>query len=404
MKNNNRRDFIKKSLLGISGTAILPKTIKNYCNSINPDAPELPSRKLGKTGLKIPMISLGASGASEPAFVKAAYNAGIKLFFSATYYGEGNNEKLVGDGLKGLPRDSFIVGTAVSASEHDNRSGLFKTPLDINEYIRKAEISLSRFGLDHVDILLFPYASKRATILDDNLLKAMEQLKKQGKTRFAGIASHSNMDEALRAAADSGVYDVAMITYNFKVNTQESLNTAIDYAAGKGLGVVAMKTTAGAFNNKSGPALNTDAAFKWVLKNENITSIVSGMTTIEQMQKNLAMLGNLRLSEQELKELGLAAAPHEYGLFCQQCGQCTGQCPYNLDIPAIMRSYMYAYGYRNMEQAWHTLAEAAFTSSPCDNCDKCTVKCSAGFNVKNKISDIARLKEVPEEFILSHTT
>lgn len=401
MKRNNRREFIKKSFLGISGTAILPKTLKNYCNSLNFNAPELPSRTLGKTGLKIPMISLGASGASEPAFVKAAYNAGIKLFFSATYYGEGNNEKLVGDGLKGLPRDSFIVGTAVSADEHDNRSGLFKTPLNINEYIRKAEISLTRFSLDYVDILLFPYSSKRATVLDDNLLKAMEQLKKQGKTRFAGIASHGNMDEALRAAADSGVFDVAMITYNFKLSAPESLNQAIDYAASKGLGVVAMKTTAGAFNNKSGSAINTDAAFKWVLRNEKITSIVSGMTTIEQMQKNLAMLQNINLSENELKELGLAAAEHEYGLFCRQCRQCEGQCPYNLDIPTIMRSYMYAYGYRNMEQAWHTLAEAGATSSPCENCEKCSVKCSAGFNVKNKISDITRLAKVPEEFILS---
>ena len=401
MKNNNRRNFIKKSFLGISGAAILPKTIKNYCNSININTSELPSRTLGKTGLKIPMISLGASGASEPAFVKAAYNAGIKLFFSATYYGEGNNEKLVGEGLKGLPRDSFIVGTAVSAGEHDNRSGLLKTSLDINEYIRKAEISLARFGLEYVDILLFPYASKRATVLDDNLLKAMEQLKKQGKTRFTGIASHGNMDEALRAAADSGVYDVAMITYNFKVNPAESLNSAIDYATGKGLGVVAMKTTAGAFNTKSGSAINTDAAFKWVLKNEKITSIVSGMTTIEQMQKNLSMIQNINLSEQELKELGLAAAKHEYGLFCRQCRQCEGQCPYNLDIPAIMRSYMYAYGYRNMEQAWHTLVAAGVKSSPCDNCDECNVQCSAGFNVKNKISDISRLAKVPEEFILS---
>ncbi len=42
------------------------------------------------------------------------------MFFSATYYGEGNNEKIVGEGLKGLPRDSFIVGTAVPPDGMDN--------------------------------------------------------------------------------------------------------------------------------------------------------------------------------------------------------------------------------------------------------------------------------------------
>jgi len=44
----------------------------------------------------------------------------------------------------------------------------------------------------------------------------MEQLKKQGKTRFVGIASHSDTEEALQAATDSGIYELAMIGYNYK--------------------------------------------------------------------------------------------------------------------------------------------------------------------------------------------
>ena len=55
---------------------------------------------------------MGTSGATNPGFIRTAYDAGIKLFFSATYYGQGNNEILVGNGLKGLPRDSYTIGTA----------------------------------------------------------------------------------------------------------------------------------------------------------------------------------------------------------------------------------------------------------------------------------------------------
>ena len=52
-----------------------------------------------------------------------------------------------------------------------------------------------------------------------------------------------------------------------------------------------MKTTAGAFRDKNRTSpLNTDAALKWVLQNENISTIVSGMSTIEEMQKNLSMI------------------------------------------------------------------------------------------------------------------
>jgi predicted aldo/keto reductase-like oxidoreductase len=401
MKNNNRREFLKKSLLGISGAALIPGTIKGYpfSDSLNATPPELPVRILGKTGIKTPLISMGAADATEPSFVRAAYEAGLKLFFSATYYGEGKNEKLVGDGLKGLPRDSFVIGTAVPSDGLDNRTGTFKRAFDADAYIRKALESLSRFGLDYVDFFLFPYAGKKETVLNEGVLKALLKLKKQGKTRFVGIASHSDTEEALNAAAGSGVYDVAMIGYNFKTKNIDSMNVAIANAAKAGMGIVAMKTTAGAFRDKNGPDHNSDAALKWVLQNENIASIVSGMSSLEQLQKNIAMLKNLKITDQELKDLKLSALDSETGLYCQQCRQCIPQCPYNLDIPTIMRSYMYAYGYKNTSQAWHNLATVDLTGKPCENCSECNVKCLAHFNIKQKIMDIIRLKDIPGEFL-----
>ncbi len=398
MDNNNRREFLKKSILGISGAALLPVAMKAY-PGVDSSVPGLPVRLLGKTGIKTPLISMGTSGTTNPNFVKAAYDAGIKLFFSATYYGEGNNEILVGEGLKGLPRDSFVVGTAASPDGLDRRSGLLNEAFSVEAYMKKAEESLKRFGLDHIDILLFPYAGKKETVLHEGILKTMEQLKKQGKVRFVGIASHSDTEEALNAAADSGIYDMAMISYNFKMQNLESLDAAIAKAVKAGMGIVAMKATAGAFRNKSGPQLNSNAVLKWALQNEHIASIVSGMTSIEEMQKNLTMIQDLKMSEQELKDLALVASGSETGLYCQQCKQCIPQCSHNLDIPTIMRSYMYAYGYKNTEQAWYTLADAELSGRPCDNCDTCSVSCAAGFNVKNKILDIARLRDVPLDFL-----
>jgi uncharacterized protein len=103
MNTNNRRSFLKNSLIGISGTALIPSIAANAgVKTIN----ELPVRKLGKTGIQVPLISMGTSGASSTGFIKAAYDAGIRLFFSATYYVEGNNEILVGQALKDLPRNS----------------------------------------------------------------------------------------------------------------------------------------------------------------------------------------------------------------------------------------------------------------------------------------------------------
>jgi hypothetical protein len=60
---------------------------------------------------------------------------------------------------------------------------------------------------------------------------------------------------------------------------------------------------------------------------------------------------------------------------------------------------MYAYGYRNSPQAWHTLADADMSDDPCKRCETCSVKCHAGFDVKEKITDIARLKNIPADFV-----
>jgi predicted aldo/keto reductase-like oxidoreductase len=399
MGNNNRREFLKKSILGISGAALVPGILKGSHSRSASGPIDLPGRILGRTGIKAPLISMGAADATDSKFVTAAYEAGIKLFFSATYYGEGKNEKLVGDGLKGLPRDSFVIGTAVPPDGMDMRTGIFTNGFDSDAYIRKAENSLSRFGLDHVDFFLFPFAGKKETVQNAGVLKAMALLKNQEKTKFLGIASHGDTEEALKAAADAGIYDVAMIGYNYKSANKDSLNSAIDYAAKAGMGIIAMKTTAGAFRNKSGPALNTDAALKWVLQNENIATIVSGMSSVEQLQKNLALISNLKMTEQEMKDLSLTSL--EPGLYCRQCKKCIPQCPHNLDIPTIMRSYMYAYGYMNTAQAWHTLAGVDLSGKPCETCQTCNVKCTARFDVKNKILDISRLKEVPKDFIIA---
>jgi len=60
---------------------------------------------------------------------------------------------------------------------------------------------------------------------------------------------------------------------------------------------------------------------------------------------------------------------------------------------------MYAYGYRNARLAKANLEYAGFDGSSCDRCSSCSVRCTAGFDIKEKIRDISRLREVPDEFL-----
>jgi len=402
MGRYRRREFLKKGLVGMCGATFIPGTWKAPIGEPGEKGavPSLPGRPLGRTGIQTPLISMGTSEASSTDLIRVGYDSGIKLFFSATYYGRGNNERLVGEALRDLPRDSFVVGTAATPEGLDPRTGTLPKSTTAQAYLKTAEESLKRFGLDHVDILLLPFAGKREFIIFDPILEAMTELKKQGKIRFAGIATHGSCEEALRAAADAKIYDVAMTAYNYRTENKDAMNEALAYAAKAGIGIVAMKTTAGGARDKNRTQpLNTDAALKWVLQNENISSIVSGMSTVEELRKNLEMIKNLKRSDQELKGLNLADLRSETGLYCLQCRRCLPQCPHGLDIPTLMRSYMYAYGYRNVEHARHTLDTVDVSGRPCDTCAVCSVTCTSGFDVKDRIRDIARLKDVPWEFL-----
>jgi predicted aldo/keto reductase-like oxidoreductase len=401
-ENIDRRGFLKKSLAGICGATIIPGTWKaSFAASGQTGAvPALASRTLGKTRIKTPLISMGTAEASSANLIRMGYDAGIKLFFSATYYGQGNNERLVGEALKDLPRDSFVVGTAATPEGFNPREGAAPKNLTAQSYMKTAEESIKRFGLNHVDILLLPFADKKELVLFDPILKAMTELKKQGKIRFAGIATHNPGSGALRAAADAGIYDVAMSAFNYKTKELEAVNGSLAFAAKAGMGIVAMKTTAGAAQDKNRTQpMNITAALKWVLQNRNISSIVSGMSNVEELRQNLEMIKDLKLTEQDLKDLNLADIKSEAGLYCQQCRTCLPQCPNNLDIPTLMRSYMYAYGYRNTAQAQLTLDSVDISGKPCDKCGVCNVTCASGFDVKDRVQDILRLKDVPWDFI-----
>jgi predicted aldo/keto reductase-like oxidoreductase len=114
---------------------------------------------------------------------------------------------------------------------------------------------------------------------------------------------------------------------------------------------------------------------------------------------DLAIMADPDLTEEEKQDLKPPSEDLSSGLYCQQCNKCISQCPDAMDIPTIMRSYMYAYGYRNLAMARRTLGSNGLHSFPCKDCDNCSVNCPMGFDVRSKILDVARLQDIPEDFI-----
>jgi aryl-alcohol dehydrogenase-like predicted oxidoreductase len=399
----NRRNFIKNSILAVTGTGLARNTLKaNAGKSADDQNPNLVHRILGRTGISIPVVSMGTGNTSNPNLIRAAYDRGVKLFATSEYYGNGNNEKMIGEALKGLPRDSYLISTgSMGGLSIDYKNGYFKEDTDPQVYIEHAHGCLERLKVDYVDIMQLGFGARREFIFYEPILEALSKFKDQGKARYLAIGTHSFEPEAIRATADTGIYDIVTVAYNFKKSNRKEIEEALQYAADAGLGIIAMKTMAGAYwdKEKTKP-INTRAALKWVLQNENIHTTIPDCANFSQLEQDLAIMEDLELNEEERSDLLPPSEGLSSGLYCQQCHACIKQCMENLDIPTLMRSYMYAYGYKNLELARHTLDQAHLPEQPCISCNDCVVACTAGFHVRDKILDIARLKEIPRDIIV----
>lgn len=89
--------------------------------------------------------------------------------------------------MKGLPRDSFLVGTAAIPDDMNKGAGTLMSGFTVEKYMKTAEASLKRFGLETIDFVLLPFASKKETIQNEAVLKTFEQLKKQGKVKYVAL-------------------------------------------------------------------------------------------------------------------------------------------------------------------------------------------------------------------------
>lgn len=384
MNTLNRRRFLQTGIAGVAGLGIATTLKAQPLEGKNQT--KIVKRKLGKTGIELPVLSMGVGACNSPSVVKGAMKLGIVHFDTAHVYQQGNSEKMLGEVLKEYPRDSFVIATKVKIT--DSKETFLKT---LNE-------SLERLQIPFVDILYLHAASSREDILNPLMLEAMAEAKSSGKAKHTGISTHKNEIEVLQAAVESNFYEVVLTAINFQQQHRFELMEAINQAANAGLGIVGMKVMAGGYLDKEKTQpVNCLAALKWVLQNENIHTTIPSMVNLEQLLQNAVVLENIELNELEKEQLQLAS--NQSGLYCNACGKCIPGCKHSLPVPELMRAYMYAFGYKETKKAKDLLVSVNSTLSSCHECSACTAKCVKGFDVPAKISEVSQLLSIPDEFL-----
>ena len=386
----NRRKFLSLSALAGASVVVAPQVTMASTRAKEEDE-TIPTRILGRTGMEIPILSMGVMRADNPAVVRAAYNSGITHFDTAHGYQRGRNEEMLGAFFKDKDRSTFTIGTKIKANPDTEN---FE-----KDYEEMLGISLNRLQMDYVDIFYAHAIENLEDINHPRLIALLKKFKEEGKIKHIGFSTHANKPEQIDEAIKAGIYEVILISYNFQLGILPELEAALQRGADAGIGFVAMKTMVGGVEDADGQkVINGAAALRWVWQNPNITTAIPGFTSFDLLDNCLEAAHSPALTESDARYL--ADLQENELLYCQNCGQCVRNCHKNLAIiPTMMRAYMYNYGYRQPALAKETLSELQLTGNECEGCTTCSVQCPSGFKVADKIAAITPIINVPDYFL-----
>ncbi len=224
------------------------------------DWPEIPRRTLGRTGFEGSRLIFGCGASlmfrSRDALLGAAFDAGVNVFDVgfAGYYrnAEANLAPFVGR----VRDDIFLISKAIAQVEdlgdHDAVTPA-RAKAAARAWLTELDQSLAALKVDHVDAYYQMAAYNPSLVTSDEMFQAFETARQAGKTRFLGLSTHRNAENVLRAAIDSGRFDLAMIGitpggwYDWENKavlpgkTMAQLRPLLDEARAAGIGLIGMK-------------------------------------------------------------------------------------------------------------------------------------------------------------------
>lgn len=295
-KGLSRRQFLGTVGKGAAIGALAPITFKGIPSVFAATGTEqVKKRRLGKTGLMISEIGIGAHTFSN--WVKDCTDKqAIELLASARDLGVNHIDADNPDAEHTIPskamralkaRNDFILSVRDVRQVEGNKE-------DITRINAKVEQRLQNWGVDHFDILFM------GTVFNDFVdhsyaIEALQKIQEQGKARFVGFGCHFSRDNFLKAIDLYGdYYDVTSVPYNPFHRGAETIFSAL---AEKDLGIIAIKPFAAGSLLKGKDLKGKDKnlarnMLSYILANKNIHSVLPGYSSVEQGKENFSASWN----------------------------------------------------------------------------------------------------------------
>ncbi len=201
----------------------------------------LPTRRLGKTDLHLPILSFGASSLGQEfrrikldealASVRVALECGLNFIDTSPFYGRGMSEVLLGIALRDVPRESYTLCSKLGRYDLDHFD------FSARRVAESVDVSLHRLGTDHLDIVLchdIEFVPMQQIV--EETIPALRKIQQAGKVRAIGISGYPM--KIFRFICDQTDIDCVLSYNQYTLQNQRFTEEAVPYLKEKGVGIM----------------------------------------------------------------------------------------------------------------------------------------------------------------------
>jgi uncharacterized protein len=344
---------------------------------------------LGFGAMRLPLRGPGAGDIDESQavrMIRTAIDAGVNYVDTAFGYHGGRSEVVVGQALRDGYRQRIKLATKLPSWQ-------VKSADDFDTFLGR---QLGRLQTEHIDFYLLHNlnAADWPRVKNLGILKRAERALRDGRIGALGFSFHDQLP-LFKEIVGAYHWSLCQIQYNFMDIAYQAGREGLEYASGRGIPVVVMEPIRGGQLAQEPPpavaeiwarsAIRTtpaDRALQWLWDQPAVTTVLSGMSTMAQVEQNLVSAARSRpnsLPETE-RVLYLHAKAAYEGLKpipCTQCKYCL-PCPNGVDVPRNFELYndTVIYGHTEKTQrTYRAFFPAEKHADRCQRCGECEPKC-----------------------------
>ncbi len=365
------------------------------------------TRKIGKNGLETSVLGFGCmrfpvtedGKINEPEAEKMldkAYAQGVTYFDTAYPYHDGTSEAFLGKVMKKYDRSTFCFATKMPPWAVES----------LEDAKKVFESQLEHLQTDYVDFYLLHAMNKTSwqKLLDLGVVEYCEELKAQGKIRNFGFSFHDDY-ETFEKIITYRDWDFCQIQLNYMDMDEQAGKKGYDLAESLGIPIVVMEPVRGGtlakfsddisakFAEMDPNATIASFALRFVASMPNVKVVLSGMTTMEQVEDNLATFNNFKpLSEAESAGIEdiVKTLKSRVKNGCTGCRYCM-PCPAGVDIPgnfSVWNTYYMYQRYEVVDWKWETDMGEKAQAKNCIQCGKCEKVCPQKISIRDDLKKV----------------